>query len=128
MTIATHNRPRPAPESMNRHACRTETERVFVDAVFHLTKRIFDVERIDIESRRRHDDLVRARAFMVWVFRSVGKPRSYPAIAEAIGERNSSTIINLHEKAILLRMTDPLFRSACRQIAELLPMKKGAMP
>ncbi len=77
----------------------------------------FGVLRSDILSRRRRDDYVEARAFVAWALRSLGRPMSYPAIGRELAGRDHTTIINLHRKAIALRLTRPAFKGACDRLA-----------
>lgn len=86
------------------------------DVVLSVAQTEFGVSRAELLSPRRSSDLVVARAFAVWMLRSLGGPMSYPRIGRAIGGRDHATIINLHRKAIALRLTDPAFRGACERI------------
>ena len=88
------------------------------DVALAIAQAEFGVSRDELVSHRRCDTLVRARAFAVWVLRSLGVPMSYPRIGRAIGGRDHTTIINLHLKAVTLRLTDPAFRGACQRIEE----------
>ena len=86
------------------------------DVVLSIAQTEFGCSRAELLSRRRLNGLVNARAFAVWTLRSLGGPLSYPRIGRAIGGRDHATIINLHRKAIALRLTDPAFRGACERI------------
>lgn len=86
------------------------------DVALSVAQTEFGVSRAELLSPRRFSDLVVARAFAVWMLRSLGGPMSYPRIGRAIGGRDHATIINLHQKAIALRLTDPAFRGACERI------------
>lgn len=75
----------------------------------------FNVDRNDLLSPRRFDELVEARAFVVWVLRSLGRPTRYARIGRILGGRDHSSIIHLHQKAIWLRLSDARFEQACEQ-------------
>lgn len=61
----------------------------------------------------RKAELVEARALFVWIVRH-SRPRvSYPVIGRWLGGRDHSTIINLHMKAIRLRLDDADFELMC---------------
>jgi len=83
------------------------------DLAIAIAAELFGMSRNDILCHRRHAPLVRARAFVVWSLRSLGKPVSYPQIGRMLGGRDHSTIINLHEKAIYLRLKDAEFARFC---------------
>lgn len=91
----------PSPEVIMAAACRA-----------------FDVGQMALTSHHRNAALIEARAFVVWCLRSLGRPMSYPKIGAVLGGRDHTTIMNLHTKAILLRMQDADFAAACRGIAE----------
>lgn len=99
---------------LNRQALRA----VKVDSVkvllFALAE--FGISPNDFFSSRRADELVKARALFVWALRTIGRPASYPELAGLLEKRDHSTAINLHQKAILLRLADPTFAAACRRL------------
>lgn len=78
----------------------------------------FGIDRIDLLSKRRHADLVQARAFVAWAMRELGKPRSYPVIARALRRDDHTTIYNLHQKAFWLRRHYAEFDAVCARLAE----------
>lgn len=78
----------------------------------------FRLNRADLVSRRRSAELVRARAFVTWALRTLGTPLSYPKIGLALGGRDHSTVIHLHQKAIGLRLTDAGFADCCDRLAK----------
>lgn len=86
------------------------------DVALSITQAQFLVDRQDLLSHRRFERLVVARAFAVWMLRSLGRPMSYPQIGRIIGGRDHATIINLHQKAVALRLTNTAFRLACAQV------------
>lgn len=59
-----------------------------------------------------------ARSLLVWALHSLGTGQSYSQIGRLLGGRHHSTIINLHQKAINLRLRDPAFAQACKDIAD----------
>ncbi len=88
------------------------------DIIMAAACRAFDVGQMALISHHRNGPLVEARAFVVWCLRSLGKPVSYPKIGRMLGGRDHTTIMSLHTKAILLRMQNAEFATACRDIAE----------
>lgn len=98
-----------------------------VDLAYMLVRQEFGISRDDLVSKRRYDQLVRARAFFVWLLRTLGQQYSYPQIGAMLGGRDHSTIINLHRKAIVLRLQVPAFNAACRRIG-LRWKAQGALP
>lgn len=93
------------------------------DVVVAVTCHLFGIEQKAFLSRRRWAQEVKARAFFVWTLRAVGdQPISYPAIGQLI-ERDHSTTMYLHRKAIVLRMVDPEFAAICNGV--LAAYRKG---
>lgn len=80
--------------------------------------REFGVARNDLISPRRDARFIRARAFVVWSLRTLGEPHSYPELARLLGKDCHSVAINLHQRAILLRLRDARFDEACRTLAQ----------
>jgi len=93
------------------------------EIVIAIALREFGVDRNDLISIRRPAHLVKARAFVVWALRTLGRARSYPEIACILSAgrpqdaRDHSGVINLHQKAIALRLGDNHFADACRRLA-----------
>ncbi len=87
------------------------------DIVIGVAVRVFAVTADDIRSERRHADLVEARAFVVWALRSLGRARSYPEIGRLLN-RDPSSIVHLHRKAVELRLIDNDFDAACRGLGQ----------
>ena len=75
--------------------------------------KFFATTETELRSDRRHADLVEARAFVVWTLRSLGRPRSYRQIGDALN-RDQSSVNHLHKKAIELRLINDDFDAACR--------------
>lgn len=88
------------------------------DVVINIAASQFGVTPEEMLSQLRRDQLVEARAFVVWVLRSLGKPVFYTQIGRELGGRDHCTVINLHLKAIWLRMTDLVFAARCASIME----------
>ena len=104
------------------YRCQVCSEPAHLDGIgTDLAKQVaireFGVTWADLVSRRRADDLVRGRAFVTWALRALGEPMSYPVIGMALGGRDHTTVINLHQKAIWLRLVDPAFADACNRLA-----------
>lgn len=97
------------------------------DIAFALTRAEFAIARDDLTSLRRNDRLVTARAYFVWVLASLGRRRSYSAIGRLLGGRHHTTIMNLHRKAIVLRLRNPAFNAACLRIGTRW-RNQGALP
>lgn len=76
----------------------------------------FGVDRMDLFSCRRESRFIKARAFVVWSLRSLGEPWSYPQIARLLEKSCHSVAINLHMRALALRLSDAKFDAACRRI------------
>ena len=65
--------------------------------------------------RRREQHLVRGRALVVWLLRTLpSRPMSYPEIGKVLGGMDHQSMIHLHRKAIYLRLRDRVFASACK--------------
>lgn len=97
------------------------------DVAFALVRAEFGIARDDLISAQRTDRLVTARAYFVWVLATLGKRRSYPGIGRLLGGRDHSTIINLHRKAIGLRLRNAAFAAACLRIGTRW-RNQGALP
>lgn len=83
------------------------------DIVIAVTCHLFGIEQNALLSHRRWPEIVKARAFLVWCMRAMHhQPISYPAIGRLI-ERDHTTVMHLHRKAIVLRMIDREFASLC---------------
>lgn len=71
----------------------------------------------EVISNRREQKFITARAFVVWSMRTLGRtdgePHSYPAIAKVLGKGCHSSVVQLHMRAIRLRLSDPFFLAAC---------------
>lgn len=65
--------------------------------------------------RRREQRLVRGRALIVWLLRTLpSRPMSYPNIGQVLGGLDHHSVIHLHQKAIYLRLRDHAFGNACK--------------
>jgi len=83
--------------------------------VINEAARVLGVEPAALLVPDRRQPLVRARALVVWLLRAVpSRPMSYPAIGRVLGGLDHNTVINLHKKAIYLRLRDREFGAACR--------------
>lgn len=121
-------RQRPVKRSDNRcHVCGKPSHLIglYPEVALAFAAKTFGVSTDDIISHRRKAEFVRARAFVVWALRSLGVARSYPKIGEALDQRDSSTIIHLHEKSIRLRLEDKEFAQACHRIVSLFYQARG---
>ena len=67
-----------------------------------------------------------ARALVVWALRSIGDRLSYQDIGTLLGGRHQSSVVNLHQKAISMRLRDHTFAAACDEIAAKLQDKEQA--
>lgn len=76
----------------------------------------FVVTRDELLGKQRLSHLVKARAFVVWVLRTLGKPTSYPKLG-VLMNRDHSSVVHLHKRAIWLRLKDADFDAACLRIA-----------
>ena len=88
------------------------------EVMLGIAARQFGLTVAELTSHRRWIPLLRARSFYVWAMRTLGVPRSYPKIGRDLGGFDWSSMINLHQKAILLRLTDEQFAGACARLAE----------
>lgn len=100
---------------MTAPAAAAATEAVNPDVVIGLTCRLFHCNRQALLSTRHNPMLVEARAFATWILRSVGPRRSYVAIGSIL-HRHHTTVIDLHRKAICLRLTKIDFLAACNHV------------
>ena len=79
--------------------------------------RAYNITWPELIGIRHHAHLVEARALATWAMRTlVTPPMSYPEIGRALGGRDHNTTINLHEKAIILRLRSARFKGACVDI------------
>ncbi len=70
----------------------------------------YRIEESDFFAHRRADELVSARALVVWLLRTVpAQPMSYPQIGRAI-ERDHTSAMHLHKTVIRLRLQDRAFK------------------
>lgn len=81
--------------------------------MLYITAKTFDMSLAELTSHARWMRLVRARCFYVWAMRSLGAPRSYPKIGRDLGGFHHTSIMNLHLKAIRLRLEDEHFAALC---------------
>lgn len=88
------------------------------DVMLGIAARQYGLTVAEMKARRRWIGLIEPRSFYVWAMRSLGVPRSYGKIGDDLGGFHHASMINLHQKAILLRLTDPDFRNACARLAE----------
>ena len=81
---------------------------------------VYGIDLPNLRARRGDAVAVTARALVAWALRTIGEPLSYAVIGRILGNRDHTTVIYLHRKAIGLRVTDPEFALACRamEIAE----------
>lgn len=78
---------------------------------------LYSVEENDLLSHRRWERFVDARALVVWTLRVIpSEPMSYPKIGRVLGGRDHTTIIDLHRRAIRLRLADETFDRCCDAI------------
>ena len=87
----------------------------------------WQLDLFDVISARKGRRMLVARAFVVWCMRTLGRidgePHSYPAIAKVLGKGCHSSVVQLHMRAIRLRLTDPFFLAACdRMTARFLEL------
>lgn len=79
-----------------------------------LAAALYSVEENELVSHRRAERLVDARALVTWMLRTIpSTPMSYPKIGRALGGRDHTTIIELHRRAIRLRLADETFSRCC---------------
>lgn len=81
---------------------------------------VYGVTPPELRGVGRQQHTVKGRALVAWALRSLGETVSYPVIGRMLGGRDHTTIMNLHRKAIALRLIDQEFALACRamEIAE----------
>ncbi|MBN9504948.1 MAG: hypothetical protein J0I69_02885 [Altererythrobacter sp.] len=126
MLPADRLRPMPAQPSLRAEdACPPEI-RALLEAILPVAAERFGITVDDLIGQRRLPRYVRARAFVVWALRSLGRPLSYPLIAGLLGGRDHTSAIYLHEKAVWLRLHDAEFASACSRLAAAFAHMKEA--
>lgn len=97
---------------------------VSIVTVMHRAASIYEVSRAGLIGKRKFAELVRCRALITWALRSLRPDLSYTQIGQRLG-RDHTTIINLHRKAVSLRVCDAEFDSEC---AELMGYFQGDDP
>ncbi len=70
-----------------------------------------------LRSGNRHANFVEAKALVVWSLRTLGRAVPYREIGLIFGNKEHSSAIYLHQKAINLRLRDAAFNQACRDLA-----------
>lgn len=78
----------------------------------------FDITVEDLVAHRRQRHLVHARAMFVWLTRTYRPEVSTTVIGRWI-DRDHSTVLHLHLKAVALRTADRRFDRGCEQFAAL---------
>lgn len=82
--------------------------------VIRIAAALYTIEENDLLSRRRNPRFEEARALVTWCLRAIpATPMSYPRIGRAMDFRDHSSIMNLHRKAIGLRLDDVFFAQCC---------------
>jgi chromosomal replication initiation ATPase DnaA len=72
--------------------------------------RFYRIEEAAFFAHRRADELVSARALVVWLLRTVpAQPMNYCQIGRAI-ERHRTDVMHLHKTVIALRLQDRAFK------------------
>ena len=87
------------------------------DAALIYAAHQLDVTHEELLSGEKHNHLVHARALFVWAVKSHRPNLSYALIGRWLGDRHHSTIMNLHKKAIALRLSDADFNLLCERFA-----------
>lgn len=87
--------------------------------------RCYDIKASELIAHRRAQHLVEARALFTWIVKA-NRPRvSYPTLGRWL-DRDHSTVIALHRKAILLRLTDGRFKQWCDEFAQFYRQRQIA--
>lgn len=87
-----------------------------VETVMICTARHFGATLADMRGPRRSPALIAARAFATWGMRNLGRGMTYGAIARVLS-RDRSSVINLHYRAVALRLSDSRFEAARHELA-----------
>lgn len=111
------------PPFMQGASSRHGPERVRRQQIVEWVADAWGVTVIDLISHRRPPHLVDARALAVWAMRALCDRPSYPSIGKSLGGRDHSTIINLHERAIYLRLKSAKFAGACVDVTRAFESK-----
>lgn len=108
-------------------ACgQTRPGNLLVETVLRHVARNFGATLADLRGQRRSGALIAARALATWGMRNLGRGMTYNAIGRVLS-RDHSSVINLHYRAVALRLSDPGFEAACRELArDLQPEKHHA--
>lgn len=84
--------------------------RVSPERVIAFVCQFYRIEETAFFAHRRADELVAARALVVWLLRQVpAQPMNYCQIGRAI-ERDRTSVMNLHKHVIVLRLQDRAFK------------------
>lgn len=96
----------------------SQLSRSVLPIALEVAERAFGVSEAAVTGVSQMRRATDARSLVVWALHSIGTGLSYSAIGRVLGGRHHSTIINLHQKAISLRLRDPAFAAACKDIAD----------
>lgn len=119
-------RPRAVQPSLGAQDPCPPATRALLHVILPVAAHLFSVTVVDLISKRRRQRLVWARAFVVWALRSQDRPLSYPMIGELLGGRDHTSAINLHEKAVWLRLHSAEFAAACAWLSAAFAHLKEA--
>lgn len=72
----------------------------------------YDIDQSELISHRRAQHLVNARALFVWIMKTHRPKVSYPTLGRWL-DRDHSSVIAMHRRAILLRLSDAQFKEWC---------------
>lgn len=101
------------PPFLRGHGRRAGTQTVALSRIVAWVAREYEITVAELIGPSKCPQFVEARALAVWAMRSLCGLPSYPRIGRALGGRNHDTTINLHEKAIYLRLRSARFSGAC---------------
>lgn len=127
MTLAWTPELREAARRIADPAVLAERPSIKPESAVYWAMQEFELDLFDVLSNRRETKFIKARAFVTWSLRTLGRtdgePYSYPAIAKVLGKSCHSSVVQLHMRAIRLRLTDPFFLAACdRMTARFLEL------
>ena len=96
------------------------------DVVIRVAAALYGIDESELLSRRRNPRFEEARALVVWCLWTIPtEPLSYVRIGRHMDGRDHSTVTNLHDKAIALRLCNGFFADCCTAMRRYFILTNG---